>query len=577
MTTRARQVAWLVVAVIALAATAVAFRSPTQSASDGSAVGAAEMLVPGWAIAVAGLVIWARRPTSSSGMLLVCAGAAWFMVEWANPGSGWPLVFTTGLVLSPICPVVVAHAALAFPIGRGRSAATRAALALAYVSTVLVLGLLPALWFDGSAQGCSQCPTNLLLVGNSPAVVDVATRFGAQLAVAWSLVLAVLVFRQLAVAGPVLRRTKAPVSVAAAGFLVLTGWHYAESLRLGSLVSYSSERQLWLAEGVCLVLLAAGVAYAGARVRRTRSKVARLVVELVGSPPPGGLRDALADTLRDTSLRLGYPLEDGSLVDVAGRVLTLEGATTPLVRGDRVVAVLSHRRGLLEDPAIVAEVMRAARLVLDNERLQAQLSAQLERLRASRQRIVEASDAERRRLERNLHDGAQQGLVNLLLEVRLARQRPLSAATPNLSRAKSVEDELVAAVEELRAVAHGIFPAVLADEGLAAAVDAFAESATVPVRLLSVDDGPQDEKAEGAAYFVLAESVRRSGATTVTVVVRREAGQLHLDVGLDGGRMDEGRWMIDLEDRIGAVDGRLRVQRMDRDRLRIRAELPCGS
>src|SRR5262249_17354729 len=163
------------------------------------------------------------------------------------------------------------------------------------------------------------------------------------------------------------------------------------------------------------------------RARRTRATLARLVVELAGSPAPGGLEAALARSLGDTGLRLAYPLADGSYVDTDGRELTVEPSATPLVRDGIEVARLSHRPGLLDAPELADTVARAARLALDHERLQAELRAQLEDLRASRARVLTAGDGERRRLERDLHDGAQQRLVGLSLELRLARA---SAADP---------------------------------------------------------------------------------------------------------------------------------------------------
>lgn len=259
--------------------------------------------------------------------------------------------------------------------------------------------------------------------------------------------------------------------------------------------------------------------------------------------------------------------------------MTVDGPATTLVRGGQRMAVLRHRPGLLDDPVTAEEVARAARLVLDNERLQAELAAQLSRLWASRQRIVATGDAERRRLERDLHDGSQQQLVTLLLEVRLNRSRWDPDVDANvLARAGEVETELEFVVDDLRELAHGIFPAVLADEGLAQAAEDFAEGADVPVRITTLDDVRLDPTAESAAYFAMAESINRSGALEATVSITHRPRLLCVEVLLDDSiNLDGARWVRDVEDRVGAVDGRLEVARTETGRLSVRAEIPCGS
>src|SRR5215470_10428601 len=235
------------------------------------------------------------------------------------------------------------------------------------------------------------------------------------------------------------------------------------------------------------------------RARRTRSALARLVIELAESPPPGGLRDVLAGVLHDRSLVLAYPLADGRLADARCRPVGLQGEVTPIVRGGQQVALLSHRPGLLTEPAL-AEVAATARLVLENERLQAEALSQLENLRASRRRIVRASDAARRRLGRDLHDGAQQRLVTLALALRLAATRlgpGLDAA--DAQRIRQAEADLRAALADLRELAQGIFPAMLAEEGLATAVEALAEA--VPLAITALPGERFGASVEAAAYF----------------------------------------------------------------------------
>jgi len=178
---------------------------------------------------------------------------------------------------------------------------------------------------------------------------------------------------------------------------------------------------------------------------------------------------------------------DGRLVDARCRPVELAGEVTPIVRGGQQLALLSHRPGLLGEPVLAGEVAAAARLVLENERLQAEALSQLENLRASRRRIVQAGDAARWRLGRDLHDGAQQRLVTLALALRLAQTRLKPGPDPAVAeRISEAGTELRAALADLRELAQGIFPAVLADEGLSAAVDALADEARIPLKIVAM-------------------------------------------------------------------------------------------
>jgi signal transduction histidine kinase len=265
---------------------------------------------------------------------------------------------------------------------------------------------------------------------------------------------------------------------------------------------------------------------------------------------------------------------------------TREGrAVTPLTRQGETVALLSHRPGLLEDPAIVDEVIAATRLAVDNERLQAEVLAQLQELRASRARIVTTGDAERRRLERDLHDGAQQRLVGLSLALRLARAQPGARADPNLTALLNRADErLRGAISELRELAHGIYPAALTDDGLAAAVEALAEHAPTPLTIIHMPQERLPGPVEAAAFFLIAETTGYlatvAAATSVTVDVRHDSGRLVVEVTENGaGEPDrelEAR-LTDLTDRVGALDGQLHVGHIPGGGVTIRAEMPCGS
>ena len=553
---------------------ALARGEPDYSFGGTSAFGGAAELIAGYALLAVGLVAWARRGEGRLGMILLAASFAWFVLDWNNPGDGSAFIFTVGLVLYVAAPPIVAHAMLGYPTGRVRAWPNRLGLAVGYAGAVLLLGLLPALVFDPNAEGCAECPRNLLLVNGDRGAYESFNRIGVDAGLAWALLLILLAVGGLLRSTPARRRLAAPVIIGGVAYLGLVAADFFHSLDRGFLSNDGVDRRLWLGEAAALCALALAVSWAWVRGRRTRSVLAGLVVELAESAPPGGLREGLTAALGDPSLQLAYPLGDGRLVDGRGRPAQLKGEITPIVRGDEEVALLAHRRGLLDDPVLVEEVAATARLALENERLQAEARAQLGDLRASRVRIVESGDAERRRLERDLHDGAQQRLVALSLALRLAHSRLLPDRDPAaLARIEKAETELRTALAELRELAHGIFPAVLADEGLAAALEALSEEAPIPIELTTAPDGRFDAPIEATAYFLVSETATHRSAGVLKVSAARRDGQLVVEV--EGDRAPE--QITELEDRIGALDGSLAVVRAPSGRVTIRAEIPCES
>jgi signal transduction histidine kinase len=553
-------------------------------------VAAVAELAAGWALIAVGLRVALRRPPNRSGYLLAAAGVSWFFVEWNNPAIGSPAAFTFGLVVWALAPPVVAHAILAYPSGRPLPAPGRAALLAAYLAAGLVLGLLPALVFDPRQQACSQCPANLLSVTSNQDAVRVLTQWGVWLGLVWPVALAAVAAWQFTRSSTPMRWMTAPVVVGGVVYLLLVWVDFVHSLPRAQLGNDEFERALWLGEAIALCTIALGVIWPWLRARRTRSALASIVVDLGHSPPPGGLREALASTLGDPALEVAYPLADpGRYVDAHGVAVDLavqDGRTvTPLARGGTTVALLIHRPGLLDNPELVQEVAAAARIALENERLQAIVRGQLEDLRASRARVVAAGDAERRRLERDLHDGAQQRLVGLSLALRLARIQLGPHEDPELIIGMDQAGrEIGAAIEELRELAHGIYPAVLTDEGLAAAVEALGERAVIPVRVVAVPEGRFPRPVEAAVYFLVAEACGKiaasAGASSVSVEVRQEEGRLLVEVTGEGAEKPgpglETR-ITGLSDRVGALDGRLRIEQLPGRGLAIHGEIPCAS
>ena len=361
-------------------------------------------------------------------------------------------------------------------------------------------------------------------------------------------------------------------------FLVFVAIDAIHGFQRASLSNDSFDIALWYGQAVAILVLAGGVELEGVRARRTRRQVAEIVLDLAGSLPAGRLQGRLAATLGDPSLRLAYAVSGGRLADAHGRLV--EGVPEPgqtetrVERGTELVAVLSHRLDLLDDPEHLSASIAAARLALENERLHAETQRQVEDLRASRARIVDTADGERRRLERDLHDGAQQRLVHLSMGVGLARLRLDRSGDAALAGRLGVVDmELREALVELREVAHGIYPTALA-EGLAAGVAVLAEGAPIPIRILAMPVTRVDPRVEAAAYFVIAQTALNADATSVQVRVELLDDRLVIDVDSEGRRPGS---IATLEDRVGALDGTLSIRTAVGGRYSIHAEIPCAS
>ncbi|MGW6277315.1 sensor histidine kinase [Kribbella sp. NPDC055071] len=546
-------------------------QAPEYSFSGGSWTGGVVEALVGWGLVGAGLAAAHRQPRAVFGPALTAAGFAWFLLEWNNPAAGSPIVFTIGLVAYAGCLPLVAYAVLSYRTVRF-SAVGALAVAILFVGAFIGLGVVPALLTDPAAVGCAACPRNLLLV-HATSAAGTVTRFGLWLVAIGALAAAASAVVQLVRSTVARRRTIAPVVIPGTAYLILiAGWCLRSSER-GFLGNDPMDRALWFGQGATLIAMVLGVAAEGVRARRARTAVARLVVEVAGSPPPGGLRDALAGLLGDPSLRVLYELTDGRLVDGRGRpAVTGDGQSeTRLVRRDETVAVVTHRPGLLDDPHLASEIAGAARLALDHERLQAEAAAQLEDLRSSSARIIEAGDAERRRLERDLHDGAQQRLISLALSLRLMALR----SDGDSQRLHEAEAQVRAALDDLREIAHGLYPNALADEGLAAALETLAEAHPIRITLGSLPDGRFASPVESAAYFVVAETLNRSYQSRLaTVHAAQLDGRLVVDIETDAQPPQD---LTDLEDRVDTLSGQLVVERLGTGGTRIHAEVPCAS
>jgi signal transduction histidine kinase len=534
-----------------------------------------------------GVLVWERRPDSRTGILLVAFPLAVVVADpIVFPGSR--VAVTVGLAAGQLGIVIAAHLILSYPTGRLTSRLERGFVVVGYGWAVanavpLLLFFDPRALHDRDVRDCYSCvlPLTHLAWHDVTRVRHMFDLGGLVLTVAF----VVLLLRKIVRAVPVARSVALPLAVVAfagaARVAVVTG------LRLvapSSGLSWSSAWD-WSAPFVMLaisVALAAGMLWAGAG----RGAVADLVVALERTPP-GSVRDALARALGDPSLELALWLpERETYVDADGREVSLPEpasgrAVTVLGPTDAPVAALVHDPALLERRGLLAAAGAAARLALENERLQAELRAQLAELRASRARIVAAGDEERRRLERDLHDGAQQRLLSVGLALQLVRAELGPAANGPALLLGEAEAELVAALDELRQLAQGIHPAVLTERGLGPAVRTLAARSPLPVEIERVPDERLAEPVEAAAYFVVSEALanaaKHSHASAVSVSVACEHGTLVVEVeddGFGGAAPRAGSGLAGLADRLQALDGHLTIQSEAGRGTCLHAELP---
>jgi signal transduction histidine kinase len=541
-------------------------------------------LVIGLGFVGAGLFAWYRSPANRVGLLMVATGFAWFVSLFARTEP--PLLYSIGFAMENLYVGPAVHLLLAYPSGRLESRVDRVLVAVTYVA--VTVGFLPiALLLTPADYGCADCPDNLFLIREEPGFgmdwLDALSVLGIAVPLA---VVARLARRWLRASGP-LRRTVTPVFLAGAVLMLTLATLLAITLLGGSgevadVFWYSSLPALALVPVLFLAGLARG------RMLRGRG-LGRLVRRLGASLERGELRAALAEALGDPSVELAYWLPDSrQFVDAEGRPVELPApgtgrAVSSVDRDGRRIAAIVHDPTLLDDPERVREAGAAAALALENERLEAELRAKVEEVRASRSRLVEVGWRQRRRLERDLHDGAQQRLVSLALTLRMARDRLGADGGDVAALLDRSREELDLALSELRELARGIHPAVLADRGLVAAVANLAERAPLPVEVREVPGERLPEHIEMTAYFVISEALtnisKYASANKAWVSVTQANGRLLLEVGDDGvGGADVGRGsgLRGLADRLDAIEGRLYVESEPGRGTTLRATMPSS-
>jgi signal transduction histidine kinase len=532
-----------------------------------------------------GVFAWWRRPLNRFGLLMTGVGFAWFLAGLAESNN--PTVFTLGSYVEPLYLVIVIQMVLAFPTGRLETLGQRVTIIAGYLVVLAVRLPFFLLGGDIGSDLSGRVPDNVLAIWHTD-LADVFDYTSTFLAIVILVATLVLLVQKRRVATVPQRRALAPMLWTGLALAAFLGMSFLFDLfGLPDEMSNVASLLALIAFAVLPYAFLAGLV----RSRYSRAGAVGELIERLNNPEADrSLGLALADALGDRSLKLVYWRPSaGHYVTYDGRPVTLPEpgsgrAVTEVEREGIRVGAIIHDASLADEPGLVRAVAASAALALENERLEAELRARLDELQTSRSRLVEVSMFERRRLERDLHDGAQQRLVALSLQLGLAQRRLDDGdGTAAASMLDAARDELARALEELRELARGIHPAVLTDRGLEAALEALAERTPLPVSLDQMPAERLPAPVEAAAYFVVAEALtnvaRYAKASSAEVRIARNSGYAVVEVrddGVGGADPATGTGLRGLADRLAALDGRLEVHSPPGEGTTVRAEVPCA-
>lgn len=502
-------------------------------------------LITGWAVVLSGLDAWRQRPESRVGLLLLASGLTWFLGNLIV--SGVASVAFVGAALLMLHRAPIFQAVLTYPTGRSSGRAEAIAIGAVYVYALV------------DPFVASEIPTLAVAVG----LVVMTVR-------SWR-----------AESGP--RRAARRVSVVAAVVLACT--LTAGSLdRLWGVGPGVEDLLLWLYEGA-LIFTALLLAVDLHRRRWSEVTLTRLVVDLGDANEVSAVRARLATALGDPSLRVAFFIpEDGLLVDERGDPIHPpdrgdDRTVTTVFEGGEPIALLMHDPSVLRDPDLMEEVTAAARLALANVRLRAEVRRHVNEVAASRRRIVDAGEAERRRLLRELEDGVERELEEAAVLLATARRAGLPAAGA-ADVVEAAEQELQRSREEVAGLAAGLHPPLLARGGLADAVAALGARSNPPASV-RVTAGPLPAAVEAAVYFVCAEALtnatKHARATRVDVAVSDLDGSVVVEVtddGIGGAETSLGSGLSGIADRVEALGGWSSVSRPVGGGTSVRASIP---
>jgi signal transduction histidine kinase len=535
--------------------------------------------IVGISLLVSGLLSWRRRPENRLGPVMVGTGFAWFAGLLVEAHTAW--LYTVGEAMQYLWIAGFICILVSFPSGR-LNRFDRALVATALVLTFAVQ-LVAMLFGDRSGLLCTHCPDNAMRVSANNALARHVLGARNILALALGIALISLLIVRRTRATRAKRRAADPVllmGVLAFGALMAVG--------VNSLAGYPLGRIPGFVSYYAFAAVPVGVLVVFLQRRLDRGNVAGLVVELGEQAASSGLRDTLARALGDASLELAFWLPaEGRYVNADGHPVNLPDTdrkrrVTVVKREGQPIAALLHDPVLEHNAELVESVGAAAALALENERLHAELRAQLAELRASRGRLVEATDVERRRIERNLHDGTQQRLVSIAMSLGLLESKLPEGSGEAPALVRETREALALALAELRELTQGIHPTLLAERGLPVALDELCRRAALPVQLELDLEHRLPDQVESAAYFfaseALANAAKHSHAGKVRLNASADGSTLTLEIaddGIGGAAPGGGSGLRGLTDRVEALGGRMTISSPPGRGTTLRAEIPC--
>ncbi|NEW58447.1 sensor histidine kinase [Nocardia cyriacigeorgica] len=540
-------------------------------------------LCAGLSFVISGTLAWRARPDVQAGALIAVAGLLW--LSGGIRRSSDPALFTAGALLTNLYLPVLIHMVLGFPSGRLRYRWERWFVGGAWLLATVGVAC-EWLFFDPRLAESTYPSTsvNLLLIRDIPALAEAIQIGAGAIALVMGATLLGVIGYRWRTGSPAFRAGFTPLALACLLSAALTIWI------LVAAAEFPDSQEGWVHSLRDLrypttALLPIAVVWGLVRYRLAKAAISDAMVEIGNAPVEESFVGALRRALHDPTLVLWtYEPERGVYVDEDGGTQTLPSgsgprAATVLERDGVPLGALVYDETLRSQPELLDAVRGAAGLALEHARLQQELRAQLVEVRRSRERIVTAGDTQRRRLERDLHDGAQQRLVAAELLLRRAQRAPDGERLRALLSDGATE--LATALIELRELARGVYPPVLADRGIAAALNSLAERAPLPVE---IHDGLRTRPPAGielAAYFIAAEAVANSckyaGAGLVAIELHCDGDALSLEIaddGIGGAVITPGGGLSGLSDRIAALGGTLTVDSPVGGGTRLTAVLP---
>jgi signal transduction histidine kinase len=536
----------------------------------------------------AALLRLSRKRNDRFALLLLAAGVLWALTTLAE--SSGSVAYSVGRVaawgVEPVLVVLI----LTFPHGRLESAHERrlaAGVAVLAATLYLPSALLAPFPQPSPWASCgTRCPTNAFLLSTQAAVDGVIRPVRELLTALLFAGVTVALARRMLRARRIVRRILVPVT-ALATMRAVTLAVYVVDRRTGQTSAFA-DAVGWL---YVMSLPTLTLAFAGGLVAHrlfVADALERLTQAVYAPPTAGKLRQVLARTLRDPSIEVLYRRR-GCWRDESGRqapspragagraVLSVAAAGEP-------IAAIVHDEALTREPTLLRSVSACVAMALENEQLIADLRASLDELRESRARLVSAADAERRKLERDLHDGAQQRLIALQIKVELLAEQLEAASSESADRIRMLEDEIAGTLDEVRRLGRGVYPPLLADRGLSDALNAVARTAPLPATV----DAPRGRRyardVESAVYFACMEALQNvtkhaRGATAVSIAIASDS-DLRFDVrddgvGFDVGATAAGVGLTNLRDRIGALGGTVEIVSTPGRGTRVTGIVPC--